>query len=54
MALTLLVSGCGSVTGSYCHLDTHILPSDADIAVMSDDLAMRVDAHDELYEKRCR
>jgi hypothetical protein len=53
LALLLLVSGCVSGTGSFCPQDVPIEPSNADIDVMSDELAMRIDAHDEHYGEQC-
>lgn len=54
MGLTLLVSGCFGGTGSFCTLDGPILPLAPDIKVMSDDLAMRIDAHDQFHVEQCR
>lgn len=51
--LLLLVSGCASGTSSYCAVDTKILPSDADIEIMSDALVFVIDAHDKHYEDDC-
>lgn len=53
VVLVLLVSGCVRGTGSYCAIDSKILPSDADIEIMSDELALVIDAHDLHYKDDC-
>lgn len=56
-ALMLLASGCASgdltVISKECLFDFLLLPSAADIDIMSDDLAMRIDEHDQLHENHC-
>ena len=52
----LLVSGCGSEVNAVikdCLFDFAILPSIEDIDTMSDELALRIDEHDELYQRNC-
>jgi hypothetical protein len=55
--LILLVTGCAAdvdVVSKECLFDFLILPSDADIDTMSDNLAMRIDEHDQLHENHCK
>lgn len=56
LGLMLLVSGCGSEVNAVikdCLFDFAILPSIEDIDTMSDELALRIDEHDELYQRNC-
>lgn len=52
------LTGCASdpavnVTAKECAYDFPLLPDNADITVMSDSLAMSIDAHDALYDRHC-
>lgn len=57
MVLMLPVTGCAggtvNVMARECTYDLPMDPDDADIDAMSDRLALRIDAHDALYDRWC-
>lgn len=52
--MMISVAGCASGTNNYCLIASPIHPSNADIDIISIELAKKIETHDTTYEKLCK